>query len=52
MVRQRKKTIADIFDAAKLNRARPVKETDINGDLVPSVIKTGTKINYDRIIDL
>ena len=44
--------MADIFDVAELNRAWPVKETDINGDLVPSVIKTRTKINYDRIIDL
>ena len=52
MVRQRKKTTADIFDAAELNRARPVEETDINGDLVPSVIELRTKINYDRMIDL
>jgi hypothetical protein len=52
MVRQRKKTAADIFDTAELNRARLVKETDINGDPVPSVIEPGTKINYDRMIDL
>ncbi|KAG9242200.1 hypothetical protein BJ878DRAFT_544482 [Calycina marina] len=52
MVRQQKKTAADIFDAAELNGARPVEETDINGDPVPSVIQPGTEINYDRMLDL
>lgn len=52
MVRQQKKTAADIFDAAELNGARPVEETDINGDRVPSVIQPGTEINYDRMLDL
>lgn len=52
MFRQQKKTAADIFDTAELNGARPVEETDINGDLVPSVIQPGTQINYDRILDL
>lgn len=52
MVRQQKKTTADIFDTAELNRARPVEETDINGDRVPSVIQPGTEINYNRMLDL
>ena len=37
-MRQPKKTAAEIFDAAELNRARPVEETDINGDPVPQVL--------------
>lgn len=52
MVRQQKKTAADIFDAAELNGARPVEETDINDDPVPSVIQPGTEINYDRMLNL
>jgi hypothetical protein len=38
MVRQQKKTTADIFDAAESNRARLVKETNINNDPVPRVL--------------
>jgi hypothetical protein len=51
-MRQIKKTAAEIFDAAKLNGARPVEETNINGDPVCKVLQPGTKVNYDRIIDL
>jgi hypothetical protein len=49
---RKKKTAAEIFDAAELNGARPVKETDINGDPVPKVLQPGTKDNYNRMIDL
>ena len=49
---QQKKTIADIFDAAELNGAQLVKETDINGDPVLSVIQLKTKINYNRMLNL
>jgi hypothetical protein len=49
MMRQQKKTAAEIFDAAELNGARPVGETDINGNLVPKILQLGTKVNYDRI---
>ena len=52
MVRRKKKTAADIFDATKENGARPVEETDINGDRVPTRIKDGTKENYDRMMEL
>jgi hypothetical protein len=52
MVRQQKKTAADIFDAAESNGARPVEETNINGDLVPNDIQLGTEINYKRMLDL
>jgi hypothetical protein len=37
-MRLQKKSVAKIFDAAKLNSARPVAETDINSDLVPKMI--------------
>jgi hypothetical protein len=52
MVRQQKKTAAEIFDAAESNGARPVEETEINGDPVPRVLQTGTEHNYNRMIDL
>lgn len=52
MVRRQKKTAADIFDAAELNGARPIEETDINGDRVPSVIQLGTEKNYERMLEL
>ena len=52
MVRQQKKTAAEIFDAAELNGARAVEETDINGDPVPNIVESGTKINYDRMLGL
>jgi len=51
-MRQQKKPAAEIFDAAELNGARPVEETDINGDPVPKVLQPGTKVNYNRMIDL
>jgi hypothetical protein len=51
-MRQQKKTAAEIFDAAESNGARPVEETDINGDPVPKVLQAGTKVNYDRMIEL
>lgn len=51
MVRQQKKTAADIFDAAESNGARPVEETDINGDPVPRVLQPGTEGNYNRMLD-
>jgi hypothetical protein len=51
-MRQQKKTAAEIFDAAESNGARPVEETDINGDPVPKVLQPGTKVNYNRMIDL
>ena len=44
--------MANIFDATELNRARLVKETDINSDLVPRVLKLGTNSNYNRMLDL
>ena len=49
---RKKKTAAEIFDAAESNGARPVEETDINGDPVPKVLQPGTKDNYNRMIDL
>lgn len=52
MVRPQKKTAAEIFDAAERDGARPVEETDFNGDRVPSVIQPGTEINYDRMLHL
>ena len=51
-MRQQKKTAADIFNAAESNGARPVEETNINGDPVPKVLQAGTKVNYDRMIEL
>jgi hypothetical protein len=51
-MRLQKKSAAQIFDAAELNGARPVAETDINGDLVPKVIQSGTKVNYNWMMDL
>jgi hypothetical protein len=51
-MRLQKKSAAQIFDAAELNGARPVAETDINGDPVPKVIQPGTKVNYNRMMDL
>ena len=44
--------MAEIFDTTELNGARVVKETDINSDLVPNIIESRTKINYDRILGL
>jgi hypothetical protein len=44
IMKQQKKTAADIFNAAESNGARPVEETDINGDPVPKVLQAGTKI--------
>ena len=52
MVRQQKKSAAEIFDAAESNGARPIGETDIDGNQVPSVLQHGTTVNYDRMIDL
>ena len=51
-MRQQKKTAAEIFDAAELNRAGPVGETDITGDPVPKVLQPGTEVNYNQMIGL
>jgi hypothetical protein len=46
------KTAAEIFDAAKADSALLVVETNINGDIVHSLLETSSKINYNRMIDL
>jgi hypothetical protein len=52
IMRQQKKIVAEIFDAAESNYMGPVEETDINGDLVPKVLQPSTKVNYNWMIDL
>jgi hypothetical protein len=47
-----RKSAADIFDAGEAHGALSLEEANINGDEVHSVLETGSKITYDRMIDL
>lgn len=52
IIKQQKKTAAEIFNTAESNSIQPVEETDINSNPVSKVLQPGTKVNYNRIIDL
>lgn len=51
---QGKKTVAEIFEANELHGGRPVGGSNINGEPVPKVLQSGTKVkvNYNRMMKL
>ena len=48
----KKRTAAEFFDDATINGHESLAETTVNGDKVPKGLQDGTKINYERMLDL
>lgn len=49
---RKKRTASQFFDDAETNGLEPLDEANISNDKISKNLEPGTKINYDRMLNL